>query len=91
MVPYPEDGAGPGKFPTQGREEDHREAVADKDGWELGIPASGGGTGGAGLEGIRKSVTKRQNMVAQYIATRPILDLCERATRRPGARVYRQW
>ena len=43
----------------------------------------------AGLEGIRMSVTRRQNTVAQYIATRPIMDLCERATRRPGARVSR--
>ena len=47
--------------------------------------------GEAGLEGIRKSVTRRQNMVAQYIVTRPILDLCERATRRPGVRVSRRW
>ena len=45
----------------------------------------------AGLEGIRKSITRRQNTVAQYIATRPILDLCKRATRRQGARVSRRW
>ena len=45
----------------------------------------------AGMEGIRKSITWRQNTVAQYIATRPILDLCKRATRRPGARVSRRW
>ena len=31
----------------------------------------------AGFEGIRKAITMRQNMVAQYIAARPILDLCE--------------
>ena len=36
----------------------------------------------AGFEGIRKAVTRRQNTVAQYIATRPILDLCERAMQR---------
>ena len=30
-------------------------------------------------------------MVAQFIATRTILDLCEQATRRPGARVSRRW
>ena len=30
-------------------------------------------------------------MVAQFIATRPILDLCEKATRRPGAQVARRW
>ena len=44
----------------------------------------------AGLEGIRKSITRRQNMVAQYIVTQPILDLCERFTRRLGARVSRR-
>ena len=47
--------------------------------------------GEAGLEGIRNSVTRRQNKVAQYIATRPILDLCERATRRPRVRVSHRW
>ena len=36
-------------------------------------------------------VTSRQNTVAQYIVTRPILDLCEQAIRRPGARVSRRW
>ena len=30
-------------------------------------------------------------MVAQFIATRPILELCEQATRRPGVRVYQRW
>ena len=45
----------------------------------------------AGFEEIIKSVTRRHNMVAQYIATRPIMDLCERAIRRPGARVSWWW
>ena len=44
-----------------------------------------------GFEGIRKSITRRKNTVAQYIATRPILDLCVRSARRPGARVSRWW
>ena len=47
--------------------------------------------GESGFEGIRKSITRMQNMVAQYIATRPILDLCERSDRRPGARMSWQW
>ena len=47
--------------------------------------------GEAGLDGIRKLVTRRQKTVAQYIATQLILDLCKRATWRPGARVSRQW
>ena len=41
----------------------------------------------AGFEGMRKSVLRRQNTVAQYIVTRQIMDLCERSTQRPGARV----
>ena len=31
----------------------------------------------AGFEEIPKAITSRQNKVAQYIATRLILDLCE--------------
>ena len=45
----------------------------------------------AGFEGIRMDITRRQNMVAQYIVMRPILDLCERSTQKMGARVSRQW
>ena len=36
-------------------------------------------------------VTRRQNTVTQYIATRPILDLCEQDTWRPGARLSQRW
>ena len=45
----------------------------------------------AGFKGIWKAITRSQNMVAKYIATRPILDLCERATQRLGARVSWRW
>ena len=31
----------------------------------------------AGLTDVRTSINRRQNTVAKYIATRPILDLCE--------------
>ena len=40
---------------------------------------------------IRTSILQRQNTVARFIATRPILDLCEKSTWRPGARVARRW
>ena len=30
-------------------------------------------------------------MVAQYIATQPIMDLCEQITQRPGVRVSWSW
>ena len=90
VVPHPEDGAGPGQFSTQGCKEDHREVAVKPDGsWEY--PPLTEALGKAGFEGIRKLVTRRQNMVAQYIATRTIPDLCKRATQRPGARLSCQW
>ena len=45
----------------------------------------------AGFEGIGTYITRRQNTVAQYIATGPILDLCERSARRTGERVSWRW
>ena len=45
----------------------------------------------AGIVRIRTSILRRVNTVAQFIATRPILGLCEGAVRRPGARVPRRW
>ena len=43
------------------------------------------------FEDIGVYIQKRQNTVAQYIATRPIMDLCEQSVRRPGAWVYCRW
>ena len=61
-----------------------------KDGiWEY--PPLAGALREAGMVGIRISITRRQNNVAQYIVTRPILDLCDQATRRPGALVSQRW
>ena len=45
----------------------------------------------AGFKGIWKTITRRQNTVAQYIATGPILDLCEWATQRLGERLSWWW
>ena len=45
----------------------------------------------AGLKDIRTSVNSRQNMVAQYISTRPILDLCKGNKQIGGARVAMRW
>ena len=45
----------------------------------------------AGIVRIWTSILRRQNTVAQFIAMRPILGLCEGAVRRPGARVPRRW
>ena len=43
------------------------------------------------MVGIRTSILRRQNTVAQYIATQPIMDLCEQATLWTGAQVSRWW
>ena len=45
----------------------------------------------AGLTDIRKSIANRQNTVAQYIAARLLLDLCEGARAREGAKVPMRW
>ena len=45
----------------------------------------------SGLEGIGKYITRRQNKVTHYIATLPILELCEQSTWRPEAMVSWRW
>ena len=45
----------------------------------------------AGVVRARTSVLWRQNTVAEFIATRPILRLCKMAERRRGTRVPQQW
>ena len=45
----------------------------------------------AGFRDVRTSINTRQNTVAQYIATRPLLDICEGTTQIGGARVSMRW
>ena len=45
----------------------------------------------AGFEDTGVYVTRRQNTAVKYIATRPILGLCERSVRRPGAWLSWWW
>ena len=40
---------------------------------------------------VETYVSHLQNTVAQFIATRPIMDLCLAAERRSGSRVSKQW
>ena len=90
MGTYPTDRAGPVELPARGRAPDHQKTTAERGGgWTY--PPLKEAMQGAGFEGIRKVITRRQNTVAQYIATRPILNLCERATQRVGTRVSWRW
>ena len=45
----------------------------------------------AGLNEVHTSINRRQNTVAQYIATRLLLELYEGAKQREGARVTLRW
>ena len=45
----------------------------------------------AGFKCVWASINTRQNMVAQYIATRPLLDLCKGKTQIGGVRVAMRW
>ena len=44
-----------------------------------------------GMQEVETYVSCRQNTGAQFIATRPIMDLCLEAERRPGTRVSKRW
>ena len=61
-----------GRMPRRGR-----------DGKCMYLPLAGA-TNEAGIVRARTSVLRRQNTVAQFIATRPILGLCEVTERRGG-------
>ena len=45
----------------------------------------------AGSQTIKEYMRRQQNMVAQYIATQSLLDLCEVSERAPGAQVGMWW
>ena len=47
--------------------------------------------GEAGFWTIEKYIRRQQNIVAQYIFTRLMLDLCEGLEMAPGPRVGMQW
>ena len=43
------------------------------------------------VQEVETYVSRRQNTVAHYIATRPIAELCLAAKQRPGQRVETRW
>ena len=54
-------------------------------------PSLSGALKEAGVVRARTSVLRRQNTVAQFIATQPILGICKVAERRWGTRVPQRW
>ena len=62
-------------------------------GWDIGwiYPPLEYAMAEAVFQEVDTYVSCRQNTVAQYIATRPIMDLCMSEKRRPGPRVETRW
>ena len=45
----------------------------------------------SGLQTMEEYILRRNNMFAQYINTRSLLDMCEGSERAPGLRVGMRW
>ena len=45
----------------------------------------------AGLRDVEAYIYRLQNTVSQFIATRPIIDLCLATERHPWSRVVKRW
>ena len=56
----------------------------------MGVPPIAEALREAGLKELELYTRRRNNMVVQFIATRPIMDLCLEAERRPGIR-FPKW
>ena len=86
-----EDGVSPGRLPGQGCKVADREAVTPGEGWKMVLPIHGRGFERGGCREGQDVDPLRQNTVVQFIATRPILGLCEVAEIRRGIQVPRRW
>ena len=60
-------------------------------GWEMGVPTHWKRAGNSGMDEIGVYFTLRHNNVAQYITTRPIMNLCLAVKRKIGLRISRIW
>ena len=84
-------GAGSELLHPWGIEMDYKEESVERVGWEMVLPLTGGSHAGIRVHRKGTSINRRHITVAQYIATRPLLELCEGATQRGGARVKMRW
>ena len=75
----------PGTRPGQGSTTADGAHATPWEGRKVAVPPPlAGATKEAGIVRARTSVLRRQNTVAQFVATRPILGLCEGTERRGG-------
>ena len=57
----------------------------------MGLPTLEDAIAEAGFQEVDTYISRRQNTVTQFIVTRPIMDLCLVAERRPGSRGAKRW
>ena len=62
-------------------------------GWEgkWFYPSLEGAMKEVGFTDVRTSINRIQNTVAKYMATRPLVEICEETTQIGGARVVMRW
>ena len=65
--------------------------IKQEDGWDVGLPPTGRVNGGVRPKVGGDLRPRRYNMVVEYIATRPITDLCLAAERCLGTRLLNLW
>ena len=82
---------GAGRIPPQGGPQADGEVTAERKGRRAGLPPMEDTMAEAGLQEVEMYISCLQNTVAQYIKTRPIMDLCLAEKRRPEARVAKRW
>ena len=87
MGGVPKNGEGVERVHTWGNKTANRTATVERAVWEVVLPLTGGGHEGGGSHRRPNVHKRRQNRVAQYIATQPLLDLCKGETQRERARV----
>jgi hypothetical protein len=66
-------------------------AMLPPKGGPVSLPPIEGTIAVTGLVPIEKSVTARQNQLAEHIATLPVLDLCKGEGRLSGLTRWRYW
>ena len=87
----PPHGPGSGGLSAQGVQGNQRYTAIVASIWKLGVTPLEEEMRGAVLEEVYEYVLRMQNTAGQYIATCPILDLCEELVQRPGTWVVERW
>ena len=67
------------------------EATKEEDVWDMGLPPLVEAMVKAFIQEVETSFACQHNTSTQYVATRPIMDLCLLSEQRSGTRVSKRW